>query len=240
MLLKRERNVETLKKNIDDKLIDELFITIPKGTVEMRDDRVNKTWKIELEAFNLSKFPVTQDLYETLTGENPATFKGDKLPIETVSWMDAIGFCNKLSESLGKTQYYSIDIETKEVTFDAKANGYRLPTEAEWQYACQAGTKDIRFGELKDIAWFKDNSDNRTQEVGQKQPNEWGLYDMLGNVWEWCTDIYDETVYGSYRVFRGGGWCDVERSVMATTRRRSHPYSFKIDDLGFRIAKNVE
>ncbi|WP_206604202.1 formylglycine-generating enzyme family protein [Aquimarina sediminis] len=113
-----------------------------------------------------------------------------------------------------------------------------MPTEAEWQYACQAGTKDIRHGDLSKIAWYKSNSDNRPQKVGLKEPNEWGLYDMLGNVWEWCSDIYDETVYRAYRVFRGGGWFDLERSVMATTRRRSHPFSFKIDDLGFRIATN--
>lgn len=117
-------------------------------------------------------------------------------------------------------------------------NGFRLPTEAEWQYACQAGTRKIRYGELDEIAYYKENSLDGTQDVGGKLPNEFGLYDMLGNVWEWCSDIYDESVYGSYRVFRGGGWSDNERSVMATTRRRSHPVSFKIDDLGFRIAKN--
>ncbi|MFY0687444.1 MAG: SUMF1/EgtB/PvdO family nonheme iron enzyme [Cyclobacteriaceae bacterium] len=72
-----------------------------------------------------------------------------------------------------------------------------------------------------------------------KESNQWGLYDMLGNIWEWCSDIYDEEVYGAYRVFRGGGWCDEERSVMSTTRRRSHPVSFKIDDLGFRIARSL-
>lgn len=129
---------------------------------------------------------------------------------------------------------------TQKITLNPRADGFRLPTEAEWQYACQTGTKDIRYGGLDEVAWFKDNSNGRTHEVGQKKPNGWGLYDMLGNVWEWCSDIYDETVYGNYRVFRGGGWCDHERSVMATTRRRSHPISFKIDDLGFRIASNTK
>lgn len=113
-----------------------------------------------------------------------------------------------------------------------------MPTEAEWEYACKAGETGIRYGEINNIAWYKDNSDNKTHNVGQKTPNGWGLYDMLGNVWEWCSDLYDTEVYGSYRIFRGGGFCDVERSVMATTRRRSHPLKFKIDDLGFRIAKN--
>lgn len=228
----------TINKNIDSQLIDELFVTIPAGIAEMRDDRTKKTWAVDIAPFQLAKFPVTQALYHAILGENPSTFKGDKLPVETVSWMDAVNFCNRLSESLGKVKCYSIDLTNEEVSLVSNANGYRLPTEAEWQYACQAGTKAIRYGALNDIAWFKDNSCNQTQEVGQKQANEWGLYDMLGNVWEWCSDIYDEAVYGSYRVFRGGGWCDQERSVMATSRRRSHPYSFKIDDLGFRIISN--
>lgn len=213
-------------------------MTIPKGTIEMRDDRIEKIWENEIDTFYLSKFPVTQDLYEIVMEENPSAIKGEKLPVETVTWIDTIDFCNKLSKSSKKESYYSIDFDKKQVSLNTKANGFRLPTEAEWQYACQAGSKDIRYGELDNIAWFKDNSNNSLQEVGQKEPNKWGLYDMLGNVWEWCSDIYDESVYGEYRVFRGAGWCDTERSVMATTRRRSHPYSFKIDDLGFRIAMN--
>ncbi len=95
---------------------------------------------------------------------------------------------------------------------------------------------EVRYGDLNEIAWYKGNSEGSTHPVGQKQANLYGLYDLLGNVWEWCHDIYDEEVYGSYRIFRGGGWSDEARSVMATNRRRSHPEKFKIDDLGFRIA----
>ncbi|WP_242693423.1 formylglycine-generating enzyme family protein [Sabulibacter ruber] len=218
--------------------IEALFVTVPPGAVLMRDDRTKETWSVNIDSFELCKFPITQEIYKAVTDENPSTFNGDRLPVETVSWIEAVIFCNELSESLGKDTCYTIDLGTEKIAVNPKANGFRLPTEAEWQYACQAGTKDIRHGDLNEIAWFKENSNNRTQEVGQKKPNEWGLYDMLGNVWEWCSDIYDETVYGTYRVFRGGGWCDQERSVMATTRRRSHPFSFKIEDLGFRIATN--
>jgi formylglycine-generating enzyme required for sulfatase activity len=232
------RSTKKYRKIMDIKAVDDLLIMVPKGTVEMRDDRISKVWEVDIASFNLSKFPVTQDLYKLITKEDPSTFKGDKLPVESVSWFEAIRFCNKLSEHLSKNPCYAIDLKTEQISFDSKADGFRLPTEAEWQYACQAGTKNIRYGELNDIAWYKDNAGNHTQEVGKKQPNAWGLYDMLGNVWEWCTDIYDQTVYGSYRVLRGGGWCDAQRSVMATTRRRSHPFSFKIDDLGFRIATN--
>ncbi len=84
---------------------------------------------------------------------------------------------------------------TQKQYFDPDSNGYRLPTEAEWEYVCRAGTKDPRYGDIDNIAWYKDNSGGKPNEVGLKEPNDWGLYDMLGNVWEWCSDIYDETEY---------------------------------------------
>lgn len=223
---------------MDKSAIDDLFLSIPEGMVEMRDDRIKKVWQVEVAGLELAKYPVTQSLFESVTNRNPSTFKGKNLPVETVTWIEAIEFCNQLSEQLDKRHCYNIDRETNEITIDSTANGFRLPTEAEWQYACQAGNQNIRYGELDEIAWYKANSENSTQIVGKKAANDWGLHDMLGNVWEWCSDIYDAEIYGSYRVFRGGGWGDVERSVMATTRRRSHPYSFKIEDLGFRIVKN--
>ena len=195
-------------------------------------------YAVELEPFLLAKFPVTQDLYFVITKKSPSTFIGNKLPVETVTWKDAVIFCNSLSILTDLRPCYSLNENSENITVDLKADGFRLPTEAEWEYACKAGTTGIRYGEINKVAWFKDNSEKTTHIVGQKEPNAWGLYDMLGNVWEWCSDIYDETVYGSYRIFRGGGWADEERSVMATNRRRSHPLKFKIDDLGFRIARN--
>lgn len=225
--------------NITDiSTFDKQMVEIPSGKIELKDDRTKQRWTVKIKSFLMAKFPVTQELYLAITNEDPSTIKGNRHPVETVTWKKAVIFCNKLSIQMRLNPCYLIYEENEEITFDITANGVRLPTEAEWEYACKAGTTGIRYGDLNSVAWFKDNSSLTTHIVGQKQPNAWGLYDMLGNVWEWCSDIYDETVYGSYRIFRGGGWCDEEQSVMATTRRRSHPSSFKIDDLGFRIARN--
>lgn len=223
----------------DSSATDNLLVEIPGGRIEMRDDRTREQWTVDLEPFLLGRFPVTQGLYYEITKESPGAFKGDDHPVETVSWKDAIIFCNLLSVQAGLKPFYTLLNESEEITFDGSSNGFRLPTEAEWEYACKAGTTGVRYDELDLIAWYKDNSEGTTHPVGLKLPNAWGLYDMLGNVWEWSSDIYDETVYGSYRIFRGGGWCDQERGCMATNRRRSHPVSFKIDDLGFRIARNI-
>lgn len=218
--------------------LDNQMVEIPGGKIELRDDRTKQKWTVDINPFLLAKFPVTQELYFAITNENPSTIKGNSHPVETVTWKEAIVFCNNLSARIGLNSCYLIHEENDMISFDPTADGFRLPTEAEWEYACKAESTGIRYGELDKIAWYKENSEKTTHIVGQKEPNPWGLYDMLGNVWEWCSDTYDETVYGSYRIFRGGGWCDEERSVMATTRRRSHPLKFKIDDLGFRIARN--
>jgi formylglycine-generating enzyme required for sulfatase activity len=221
-------------------VIDNQMVQIPGGKIELRDDRIKHRWSVDLEPFLLSKFQVTQAIYLAITNQSPAHFKGDENPVESISWKEAATFCNLLSAKTGLQPCYKWNAETNEATFNNKANGYRLPTEAEWEYACKAGTTAIRYGELDAIAWYKENSNRSTQPVGLKEPNAWGLYDTLGNVWEWCSDIYDETVYSSYRVIRGGGWCDEARGCMATNRRRSHPVSFKIDDLGFRLARSLE
>ena len=219
--------------------IDAQLVIIPEGEIVLRDDRVKKTWKVDLKPFLISRYPVTQDLYAGITNESPSAFKGLKKPVETVSWNDAVTFCNLLSAKEGLVSCYNLSGDAGEISFDPHADGYRLPTEAEWEYACRAGTAGIRYGDLDLIAWYKNNSEDKTHDVGMKEPNSWDLFDMLGNVWEWCSDIYDESVYGSYRVFRGGGWNDDERGCLVTNRRRSHPVSFKIDDLGFRITRNI-
>jgi len=228
-------NESQIKINVNKQMIE-----IPRGKIELRDDRTKQKWTVDVETFLLSKFAVTQDLYFHITGEAPSTFKGVKRPVESITWKEAVIFCNALSIKFELSPCYLFHQYSEEIKFDSKANGFRLPTEAEWEYACKAGTVGIRYGALDSIAWYKKNSDQTTHNVGDKIPNAWGLFDMLGNVWEWCSDLYDTEVYGSYRIFRGGGWCDEDRSVMATTRRRSHPLSFKIDDLGFRIARSID
>ncbi len=227
------------RSDIDDlSTIHKQMVEIPKGEIELRDDRIKQKWIVEIAPFLLAKFPVTQELYFALIHENPSTFKANNHPVETVSWKDAVIFCNALSAQAKLKPCYFFDESTEGIIFDQTSEGFRLPTEAEWEYACKAGTSGVRYAELDSIAWYKGNSEKKTHLIGLKEPNAFGLYDMLGNVWEWCSDIYDQTVYGSYRILRGGGWADEERSVMATTRRRSHPLKFKIDDLGFRLARN--
>lgn len=213
------------------------MIKIPGGEIILRDDRIKHKWKVVIQPFLLSQYPVTQDLYFAVTKKSPSCFKGDQYPVENVSWNEAVYFCNLLSRNTGLKESYSTSNDGKDVIFNPESDGYRLPSEAEWEYACREGTTEVRYGEIDRIAWYSENSGGKTHEVGKKEPNAWGLYDMLGNVWEWCWDVYDEKVYGTYRVFRGGGWNDPARGCLASNRRRSHP-SFKIDDLGFRIARS--
>ncbi len=220
------------------KLIDANMVRIEGGVVSMRDDRVQSQWQVELKPFCLSKFQVTQDVYTAISGTAPATFAGQRRPIENVAWYEAIEFCNLLSDVARFDRVYTVGKDKDDVVVNKHANGYRLPTDAEWQFAALGGQSKPRYGEIQEIAWFKGNSGGETHPVGQKAANPFGLFDMLGNVWEWCFDVYDAEVYGTYRVFRGGGWNDPERGCLATNRRRSHP-TYGIDDVGFRLARNA-
>lgn len=213
------------------------MIAIPGGVVNLRDDRYKRQWQVELSSFLMGKVPVTQALYHHVTGNNPSSFAGALRPVENVSWYDAIAFCNAFSEKEGLALVYAIGENLDEVSIRAEANGYRLPTDAERQYAGLGGQIKPLYGEIDQIAWFEGNAKGQTHDVGQKAPNAFGLYDMVGNVWEWCFDFYDPEEYGTYRIFRGGGWNDPERHCLLTNRRRSHP-TYAIDDLGFRLVRS--
>ena len=193
------------------------MITVPAGPVTLSDRRTQRSWTVQVAPFALAAHPVTQAEYAEITGRPSVA---GRLPVADVSWFDAVRYCELLSERDGL----------------AAAGGYRLPTEAEWEYACRASTTGPRYGPLDDIAWYRANSGERPHEVGGKAPNAWGFHDMLGNVWDWCWDVYDAEVYGEYRVLRGGGWFDEPWSCRASVRRRSHP-SLRIDDVGFRVAR---
>ncbi|MFD9426412.1 MULTISPECIES: formylglycine-generating enzyme family protein [unclassified Streptomyces] len=214
------------------------MIAIPPGRITLSDRRTQRSWPVELAPYRLATFPTTQALYAEITGQRPSTADGDRLPVEGVSWWDALRFCNALSQREGFVPVYHLHADGEGVEWDASADGYRLPTEAEWEHACRAGTTGPHYGPLDEIAWYRGNSHERIHDVGGKRPNPWGLHDMLGNVWNWCWDIYDAEVYGSYRVLRGGGWFDEHWSCRASARRRSHP-SFQVDDVGFRVARSV-
>ncbi|WP_406089343.1 formylglycine-generating enzyme family protein [Streptomyces sp. NBC_01013] len=213
------------------------MVDVPPGRVTLSDRRTQHSWAVDLAPYRLAVFPVTQAQYAQVTGERPSTSQGGLLPVEGVSWLDAVHFCNALSVREGLTPAYLLHDDAARVEWDTAADGYRLPSEAEWEHACRAGTTEARYGPLDDIAWHRGNSKERPHEVGGRQPNTWGLYDTLGNVWEWCWDVYDAEVYGTYRVLRGGGWFDERWSCRASVRRRSHP-TFRIDDTGFRVARS--
>jgi formylglycine-generating enzyme required for sulfatase activity len=220
------------------------------GSTENEDEKPPHLVKIT-RPFYLGDREVTQGQYQAVMGENPSHFKGsDDLPVEEVSWLDAVSFCNKLGEKEGRTPCYRIDGDRVSVV---AGNGYRLPTEAEWEYACRAGsTTRYPFGdneaELGEYAWFDGNAGNKTHPVGQKRPNRWGLYDMLGSVWEWCQDGYDAGYYATSppadppgpsgapsRVFRGGSWYLNPTRCCPAYRGRFAPV-FREDFLGFRLA----
>jgi sulfatase modifying factor 1 len=214
------------------------MIAVGPGEVTLTDRRTRRSWTVELAPYLLTAVPVTQARYADVTGRSPSAARGDDLPVVCVSWLAAIRYCNALSRRAELTPVYTMSADEENIDWDMSADGYRLPTEAEWEYACRAGTRGARYGELADIAWYRHNALGAVHEVGRKAPNAWGFHDMLGNVWEWCWNFLDREVSGSYRVLRGGGWSDEHWSCRASVRRGSHP-TFQIDDVGFRVARST-
>lgn len=213
------------------------MVGVEGGTFQMGsasgDSDEKPEHQVSVSSFSIGQTEVTQELWESVMGSNPSNFKGTKLPVETVSWNDCQTFISKLNTLTGQQ--------------------FRLPTEAEWEFAARGGTKSKGYtysgsNTVDDVAWYTDNSNNKPQEVATLAPNELGLYDMSGNVWEWCQDWYSSNYYsssgvnnptgpvsGSNRAYRGGSWGGTGNSCRITNRSYYAP-SNSANYLGFRLA----
>lgn len=227
--------------------------------------------RVTLNSFYMGKYEITQREYQLVMKANPSAFKGDRLPVDNVSWFDALAYCNARSRQEGLTPVYVID--GAKVTWNRSADGYRLPTEAEWEYACRAGTatpfstqtsisaeEANYYGhypyEIEGNYFSQDALETKpgiyretTVPVGSFAPNKWGLYDMHGNVWEWCWDFYGAygaadqdnptgPESGAQRVSRGGGWNDFAKNLRSAYRSSTPPEHNSYNS-GFRVAKNA-
>jgi formylglycine-generating enzyme required for sulfatase activity len=234
------------------------MVLILGGEFIMGDDTGDADEKpahvVKITHFYMDTREVTQKAYESLMEKNPSKFKGPDLPVEQVDWYHAVLYCNmrSLKENL-KACY-----DAKTLACDFSANGYRLPTEAEWEYACRAGAKTkYAYGgdasKLQTYAWFKGNAGQKTHPVAQKQPNAWGLYDMHGNVWEWCQDAFEQdytkhpgtqaaitsTAADASYVYRGGCWRSGPEECRSAVRFAG-PGDLRSDVMGFRIAMDAK
>jgi hypothetical protein len=240
----------------DYKGIDFNMITCPAG------GKVNiDNWGLQeiKEPFMLGETEVTRELFEAVMGFDYSYFKGsNKNPVEQVTWYDCLEFCNRLSDYFDldhcyllrdkkfTSSYYPLSIEKANAAFIIGANGFRLPKEWEWQIAAMAGTNNQYAGanddeSLKRVAWFGENSGNKTHPVAQKLPNECGFYDMTGNVWEWCENSYEPDKNNdpsASRVGRGGSWINIASNLRSAFRYLNSP-SFRDDGVGFRVARSI-
>ena len=235
------------------------MVAIPAGQFLMGVNAgpvdVKPAHPVKIDSFLMDQFEVTQEVYEKVTGTNPSRRKNPQNPVEQVTWSAAARFCNARSRQEGLTPCY----DTNSWECDFSATGYRLPTEAEWEYACRAGSNSgFFFGdnaeELKSFGWFEGNSQSQPHPVGQRKPNAWGLYDMAGNVWEWCNDFYGAKYYreaptdnprgpkeGEKRVLRGGAWSSTAENCSSWIRNCDEAgvtdVCLTMDSNGFRCVR---
>ncbi|GHT82335.1 hypothetical protein FACS1894137_01030 [Spirochaetia bacterium] len=233
------------------------MVLVEWGSFQMGNDNGEKeeipVHSVTVRSFRINKYEVSQQEWISLMENNPSNFKGNSLPVENVTWYEAVEYCNALSLKEGLSPAYRI--QGNATVCDFNANGYRLPTEAEWEYAAKGGKKDYLAltysgGENPaDLAWYHANSGGRTHTVGTKTPNSLGLYDMSGNVWEWCWDWYGSYGKGEQidpkghktgvtRVRRGGGWF-FGAEYLRSTVRGQFPPSNRSGYLGFRVCQSV-
>lgn len=235
------------------------MVLIPGGTFTMggTDGDNSPAREVELSPFYMDRYEVTQGMYKNLELPDASHFKKESNPVEMVAWINAAIYCNERSIEEGLEPCY----DEKTWDCDFSANGYRLPTEAEWEYAARAGTKgkyffgsDTRL--LKNYAIFKSNSQERTSTSGTRKPNPWGLYDIYGNVAEWCNDFYSKDYYtnapaknprgpakGKARVVRGGSWADDESRINSETRGFDDSINDACilrDTIGFRAVRKAD
>ena len=261
------RKIITLKKKNNGEKVFEETVLVKGGKYKPSfiDD--------EKELFDIEvfKYQVTQAIWTEIMGNNPSTFKGENKPVETISWWDTLEFCNKLSEKYGLIPVYNIDKKRGiltinqidgEISFPDKADfskteGFRLPTEIEWEWFAIGGKlankdeKILNANKMEEEAWYYKNSGGRTNNVGLKKPNQLGIYDCIGNVWEWCYDttegdiesgkLYVYTALDSrkkYREIRGGSWKNGENTC--TLFFRDYCDTFYADStIGFRIVRTI-
>lgn len=224
----------TVKQKVS--VVSPTMISIPAGSITLRDARTSESRKVELQSFALARAPVTWGHYSNVFGIRIPDSEEPDAPVHSISWLGAVKWCDALSHRSGLTPAYNLDGDR--VIWKLDSEGYRLPTEAEWEFACRAGSSGPHYGPLEDIAWTDVDDLENTQNVELKHPNDFGLFDTLGNVWEWCWDYLDPARYADYRVLRGGGWADKHWNVRASVRRGSMP-GVQLDDVGFRVARGA-